>query len=108
MLTVSVRPSTDQSDRCRPILGSGVTVGSEPCEFAARRAPGRRRIAGEMVTAVTEGQVRAGIGDGCKTVGSAYVGSNPTPATGITPVQTASRLAVHTGDGSGLGTVGSA
>ncbi len=34
-----------------------------------------------MVTAVTEGQVRVCIGDGCKTVGSAYVGSNPTPAT---------------------------
>ena len=41
----------------------------------------RRRMAGEMFTAVTEGQVRACTGDGCKTVGSAYVGSNPTPAT---------------------------
>ena len=41
----------------------------------------RRRMAGEMFTAVTEGQVRACTGDSCKTVGSAYVGSNPTPAT---------------------------
>src|ERR1022692_515437 len=34
-----------------------------------------------MLAAVTEGQVRTGTRDCCKTVGSAYVGSNPTPAT---------------------------
>ena len=40
-----------------------------------------RRIAGEVREDRASGQVRPRIGDGCKTVGSAYVGSNPTPAT---------------------------
>ncbi|SRR5712691_5873452 len=40
-----------------------------------------RRIAGEVLLAKTWAQVRACSGDGCKTAGSAYVGSNPTPAT---------------------------
>jgi hypothetical protein len=53
-------------------------------------------------------QVKGTACTGCKTVGSAYVGSNPTPATDITPGQTPSHRAVHPGGGSGLRTVGSA
>jgi hypothetical protein len=45
-----------------------------PCAWA-------RRIAGEVRVSMVELQVRIAIGDVCKTVGSAYVGSNPTPAT---------------------------
>src|SRR5215831_2614850 len=44
-----------------------------------------RRIGGEAVGAGTRPQIIAHIGDGCKTVGSAYVGSNPTPATTQSP-----------------------
>jgi hypothetical protein len=40
-----------------------------------------RRMAGEVGAAKTYAQVRSGMGDDCKTVGSAYDGSNPTPAT---------------------------
>jgi hypothetical protein len=40
-----------------------------------------RRIPGEPRRFRTSAQVRACLGDDCKTVGSAYVGSNPTPAT---------------------------
>ena len=51
---------------------------------------------------VVSAQVRCHIGDACKTVGSAYVGSNPNTCTHIAPGQTWCHLVVHTGDGSGL------
>jgi hypothetical protein len=49
----------------------------------ARTYGGRRRRSGHPLMVFTQvtGQVEVEAGAGCKTVGSAYVGSNPTPAT---------------------------
>jgi len=48
---------------------------------AANHAPNARRIAGQMADDPTFLQVTMLLAGLCKTVGSAYVGSNPTPAT---------------------------
>ena len=88
----------DGSVSCRPRqTGGPVCAGQERCVDAVRGCPrgpaarsprartysGRRRLSGHHPVAFAQlrwyTQMQAGAG--CKTVGSAYVGSNPTPAT---------------------------
>ena len=82
-------PAGEPSAGGVPACGSGELDGAvHTCTRDRRRGwpgartyGGRRRRSGHPLMVFTQvtGQVKAGAG--CKTVGSAYVGSNPTPAT---------------------------
>ena len=60
------------------VRGPGLLAGRQPCRMSRGTL---RRICGKIVRANAYAQVRGMSADICKTVGSAYVGSNPTPAT---------------------------
>jgi hypothetical protein len=64
------------------VRGPGLLAGRRPC----RRSRGTlRRIHGKTVWQSAFAQVKGVSADICKTVGLAYVGSNPTPATSQNP-----------------------
>ena len=71
--------------RCRPC-----SAGKAPSP-APGRDPIGWRIRGEVQPSVTSRQARSYMAAVCKTVGSAYVGSNPTPATIKCPGQSGFR-----------------
>jgi hypothetical protein len=74
--------------RGRPVLVvadvrvPGLLAGRRPCRELTRHLAGSwRRICGKIVWEAAFAQVKGMSADICKTVGLAYAGSNPTPAT---------------------------